>query len=118
MARMTAKKALAARKSWQERAETWRDKIGVSNLITALEKHARGEIEMKPTQVKAAQVLLDRVMPTLSASEITKRNETVTPEELIENMRKRYGDEFANQLAKDYIPQEDDATVTHEPGHA
>ena len=116
MPRMTAKKALAARKSWQERAETWRDKIGVSNLITALEKHTRGEIEMKPTQVKAAQILLDRVMPTLSASEITKRNETVSPEELIARMRERYGDQVADMLTKDYMPDKDE--TVHEPGHA
>lgn len=116
MARISTKKVIAARKSWQERAEMWRDKIAVSNLITALEKHAKGEIEMKPTQVKAAQVLLDRVMPTLSASEITKRNETVTPEELIARMRERYGDQVADMLTKDYMPDKDE--TVHEPGHA
>lgn len=150
MAKITTTKAQAARKSWQERAETWRDKINTAKLITRLEEFVESYIapkgyvlipirqseelgqlvdedtyaaiigqaskvvgiEMTPSQVKAAQVLLDRVMPTLSASEITHKKDSVSPEELIEAMRQRYGDEFANQLAKDYIPE------THEPGHA
>lgn len=117
MPRMTTKAALAKRKSWQENAETWRAKIGVSHLIGRLEKHAKGEVEMTPTQVKAAQVLLDRVMPTLSASEITRKNEQVNPEQLIQALRERYGDEFANKLMGDYVPNQE-PEVTHEPGHA
>jgi hypothetical protein len=113
MPRMTTKRAIAARKSWQERAETWREKIGVSVLITRLEKHAKGEVDMTPTQVKAAQVLLDRVMPTLSASEIVRKNEPVNPEQLIQMLRERYGEEFASKLMKDYLPD-----TTHEAGHA
>lgn len=101
---MTTKKALAARKSWQERAETWREKIRVSVIITRLEKHANGEVEMTPSQVKAAQVLLDRVMPTLSASEVTRKTEAINPEQLIQQLREKYGDEFANKLTSEYKP--------------
>ena len=111
MARQSTKRTLHDRKSWQERAEMWREKIKVANIITRLEKHAEGEVEMTPTQVKAAQVLLDRVMPTLSASEITRKTEAVSPEALIQMLRERYGDEFAETLSKDYVP-------THEAGHA
>ena len=121
MARVTSSKAIAARKSWQERAETWREKIKVSNLITRLEKHAAGEVEMGPTQVKAAQILLDRVIPTLSSSEIIKRSEILNPRELIARMRERYGDEFAALLVRDYVPDPDEdviTRVTHDPGHA
>ena len=156
MPKVTTTKALAARKSWQERAETWRNKINTAKIINRLEEFVDSYIspkgyvlmpikptadinavidqdtyrqlvdaapknigiEMTPSQVKASQVLLDRVMPTLSASEIVHKKDSVSPEELIEDMRKRYGDEFANQLAKDYIPQEDETTVTHDPGHA
>ena len=154
MPKVTTTKALAARKSWQERAETWRNKINTAKIINRLEEFVDSYIspkgyvllpikptkdilavmseeayaqlvdaapknigiEMTPSQVKASQVLLDRVMPTLSASEITHKKETISPQELIEDMRKRYGDEFADQLAKDYIPQEDEPV--HEPGHA
>lgn len=156
MAKITTTKAQAARKSWQERAESWRDKINVAKLITRLEEFVESYIapkgyvlistkydliaskaglteeqhtklvlaasniigiEMTPSQVKASQVLLDRVMPTLSASEITHKKETVSPEELIRAMRERYGDAFADQLAKDYLPQTE-TEPTHEAGHA
>jgi hypothetical protein len=111
MARQTTRNVLHARKTWQERAEMWREKIKVSNIITRLEKHVAGETEMSATQVKAAQVLLDRVMPTLSASEITRKTETISPEALIQMLKERYGEAFAAQLSKDYLPP-------HEAGHA
>lgn len=150
MPKVTTTKAKAARKSWQERAETWRDKINTAKLITRLEEYVSSliapkgfvllptkpgkllsvigmseeqysqlvgalsnvsGIEMTPSQVKAAQVLLDRVMPTLSASEVTHRKETISPVELIELMRERYGDAFADQLARDYVPHEQENGV-------
>lgn len=116
MARQSTKRTLHDRKSWTERAEMWREKIKVANIITRLEKHAEGQVEMTPTQVKAAQVLLDRVMPTLSASEITRKTETLSPEQLILAMEERYGKEFADKLRKDYMPEQPEQT--HEAGHA
>ena len=149
MPRLSKQRVLAARKSWQERAETWREKIKVSAIINRLEEFVGSYIspkgyvllpikptndilsviseetyaqlvdaapknigiEMTPSQVKASQVLLDRVMPTLSASEITRKTETVSPEQLIQMLRERYGEEFAATISKDYVPE-------HEPGHA
>ena len=43
-----------------------RQKIQASVLIDRLTKHANGEIEMTSTQVRAAEVLLDRSVPKLS----------------------------------------------------
>lgn len=43
-----------------------RQKIQASVLIDRLTKHANGEIEMSSTQVRAAEVLLDRSVPKLS----------------------------------------------------
>lgn len=112
MPRISTARVNTAKKSWQERAETWREKIRVSVIITRLEKHANGETEMTPTQVKAAQVLLDRVMPTLSASEVTRKTETITPDQLIQMMRERYGDDIANQMQKEYSPTHDQPEAT------
>lgn len=92
------------RRSWQERSDTWREKIKVSNIITRLQKHATGVECMTASQVRAAQVLLDRVMPTLTASEITTRKEVVDPAQLLELLRIRYGAAFAAQISKDYLP--------------
>ena len=56
---------------------THRQKTGVAlaiqstQLVNRLKKHARGEIEMSPTQIRAAEILLDRVIPKLSAVEQT-----------------------------------------------
>ena len=149
MARVTTTKAIASRKSWQERAETWRDKIETSKIINRFQEFVMGAVApkgcavlpiepttemltaagldleayeallkaapesapvvMTPAQVKAGQVLLDRVMPTLSASEIVRKDVPVNPEQLIQQLRERYGNDFADKVAKDYTPQE-----THE----
>ena len=56
---------------------TQRQKTGVAlaiqagTLVNRLKKHARGEVEMSPTQVRAAEILLDRALPKLSAVEQT-----------------------------------------------
>ena len=43
-----------------------RQKIQASVLIDRLTKHANGDIEMTSSQVRAAEVLLDRSVPKLS----------------------------------------------------
>lgn len=43
-----------------------RQKIQASILIDRLTKHAHGEIEMTNSQIKAAEILLDRAVPKLS----------------------------------------------------
>lgn len=103
MARMTTKKAEYARRSWQERAEVWRERIKIGNILDRMQKCADGKIEMKPTQLKAAVVLLGKVMPDLNASEIVKRDETINPAQVIE-MLKQKSPELAALLAKDYLP--------------
>ncbi len=44
-----------------------REKIQTSQLINRLNGHANGENEMSPTQVKAAEILLRKSLPDLSA---------------------------------------------------
>lgn len=56
---------MAARKKL-ELTQAWRDKIQVSMLIDRLVKHINDEIDMKPTQLKAAEILLKKVAPDLS----------------------------------------------------
>jgi len=47
--------------------EEWKQKIQASNLITHLGKCAVGEIEMTSQQIKAAEILLKKVMPDLKS---------------------------------------------------
>lgn len=48
-----------------------RDKIQTSQLINRLMLHVNGEIEMKNSQVRAAECLLRKTLPDLSNIELT-----------------------------------------------
>ena len=52
-------------------SEQIRGKIQSSQLITRLTKHAMGEIELGPTQVRAIEILLKKTVPDLSQVEGT-----------------------------------------------
>lgn len=55
-----------------------REKIRASQIINRLENHALGECDMTPTQVKAAEVLLRKTLPDLSAIDANVSGEFVT----------------------------------------
>ena len=48
-----------------------RKKIQTSQLINRLQDHALGKIELSPTQIQAAQILLKKSIPDLQATEIS-----------------------------------------------
>lgn len=62
---------MAARKRKTELTPAWRDKIQASILGMRLYQHALGEIEMSQSQIKAAQVLLAKLIPDLARTEHT-----------------------------------------------
>ena len=47
------------------RSEISRERIKTSMIIGRLQKHIKGEIELSNTQLAAAKMLLDRVLPVL-----------------------------------------------------
>ena len=51
----------------------WRCKERIGNIMARLDKHAKGEVEMSPTQVAAARLYLDKTLPSLAAT--TNKNE-------------------------------------------
>jgi hypothetical protein len=51
-----------------------RDKIQASQLVNRLTNHALGKEEMTATQVRAAEVLLKKSVPDLSATELSGPN--------------------------------------------
>lgn len=53
-----------------------RTKIQASVLINRLEQHAAGKIDMSPTQVRAAEVLLKKILPDLQSAELHHHDET------------------------------------------
>lgn len=58
---------MAARTRKTQLTETWKERIKASVLGLRLYKHACGEIEMTPSQIKAAEVLLRKLVPDLSS---------------------------------------------------
>ncbi len=48
-----------------------RTKIQASQLVNRLTDHVFGKVEMSPTQVRAAEVLLKKSVPDLSAVELS-----------------------------------------------
>jgi hypothetical protein len=62
---------LAARTTKTVLHQAWRDKIRTSMLINRLQNHVAGRLEMTPTQLRAAEVLLKKTMPDRTAAEVT-----------------------------------------------
>ena len=72
---------MAARKIHTTLREEWRQKIQASQLINRVQSHAFGEVDMTPTQLKAAEILLKKVAPDLARTEMT--GEDGGPQELV-----------------------------------
>ena len=54
-----------AARSTKELTEQWKSKIQSSLLINRLNEHAKGKKDMTSTQIKAAEILLKKVMPDM-----------------------------------------------------
>lgn len=55
-------------------ADEARARIQTSHLLNRLQQHNDGLIEMSATQIKAAEILLSRSLPTLASIEVTNIN--------------------------------------------
>lgn len=73
-----------------------RERIKTSVIADRLSKHVLGQIEMSPTQVRAAEILLRKTVPDLSATELTgelKVNHDITDEAMTpDEWEAQYGD--------------------------
>ncbi len=54
-----------------------RRRIQVGNIISYLERHLAGEVELSTTQLKAAEILLRKTLPDLTSVELS--GEVSTP---------------------------------------
>ncbi len=54
----------------RRQAENVRAAIKVGNIVDRLEKCAAGDIQMTPTQVQAAKILVDKCIPSLQATDM------------------------------------------------
>lgn len=76
---------MAARVRKVRHDENTRAKIQTSQLINRLYGHVVGKVELSPTQVRAAEVLLRKTLPDLSATEIDAKVRNVNANELADD---------------------------------
>lgn len=62
---------MAARVRKIRHDEETRAKIQTSQLINRLQSHVLGKVELSPTQVRSAEILLKKTIPDLSATELS-----------------------------------------------
>jgi hypothetical protein len=65
---------MAARKRKLTLSDAWKDKIRIGMLASRLYSHALGDNEMSNTQIKAADILLKKLVPDLARTEHTGEN--------------------------------------------
>lgn len=62
---------MAARKRKLALSDDWKDGIRVSAIMNRLSSHVNGKVEMSPTQINAAKIILGKLVPDLGRTEVT-----------------------------------------------
>ncbi len=65
---------MAARKNKVNLTDAWKAKIQASVISGRLYDHMQGKVEMTSTQIKAADILLKKLIPDLARTELTGEN--------------------------------------------
>ena len=65
---------MAARKRKLTLSDSWKDRISAGMIMARLVKHLDGEIDLSPTQIKAADIILRKIVPDLARTENTGAN--------------------------------------------
>lgn len=86
-----------------ERQEEVRAKIQASHIVRRLQQCGDGEIELTAQQVKAYQILLDKSVASLQATELTEvsKNDKLSEAEIMERIRAIVG---ANPSLASLVP--------------
>ena len=94
------------KRKWQ--TDKTREKIRASMLVNRLQACAEGKADMSATQIKAAGILINKVMPDLTSADIhdTRQTESQTYEELRAQIVREHGEPLAMLLLKE-ITQSD-----------
>ena len=62
---------MAARKRKLTLSDSWKERISAGMIMARLVKHLDGEIDLSPTQVRAADIILRKIVPDLARTENT-----------------------------------------------
>jgi hypothetical protein len=60
---------MAARKNKVTLSDRWKDRIQATAIMNRLMSHVDGDLELSPTQIKAADILLKKIVPDLARQE-------------------------------------------------
>jgi hypothetical protein len=69
---------MAARTRKTTLSDSWKDKIKVSMLMNRLVDHGDGKIDLTNTQVRAIEIVLSKLVPTLASTTSDVRITTFT----------------------------------------
>lgn len=72
---------MAARKNTPRLSNEWRERIKSGLILSRLEQAALGELEMSPSALKAAEIVLRKTLPDLARTEVT--GDEGGPQELV-----------------------------------
>ena len=72
---------MAARKNTPRHSNEWRERIKSGLILSRLEQAALGELEMTPSALKAAEIVLRKTLPDLARTEVT--GDEGGPQELV-----------------------------------
>lgn len=67
---------MAARRKKILHDESTRAKIQAAQIINRLQNHIDGKVDLTSSQVSAAKILLDKILPNLQATELSGAVET------------------------------------------
>lgn len=79
-------KGIPGRRLTVRQSESARERIRVGVILSRLQDHLEGKIDLSQSQTAAAKTLLDRAMPVLSAVEMTQHEELPQEGDLHERM--------------------------------
>ncbi len=73
----------------KEGRDAWREQLQISQLMKRLVDCGKGRISLNPTQIKALEVVVDRLVPRLSATGVVETNEldSLSREEILGRIR-------------------------------
>lgn len=63
----------------KRQADKARSLIQVEKICLALQRHIEGTNDLKPSQINAARILLDKSLPSLTATAVSADDDAVQP---------------------------------------
>lgn len=80
-------KRLSEKRAGEPR-DAWKERVQVGKLMTLLDDMVTGRKRPNPTKIRGIEVLLDRLLPRLQATELTQVSDldTLTRDEILERI--------------------------------